>query len=582
MTDAGAHKPSSRRFSLADAVPLIGQLRGYSRRALSLDAVAAYSIAATLIPQGLAYGQVAGLAPAAGLYTAVGAALVFGLVTSTRVVAVVPTSTLAVMTFEAVRGPAADDPGKAAALAGCLAVLVGLLCVAAPLLRMQRIADLFSAPVMLGYLAGSAVVIFAGQIGVLIGVPAKGDGALPKLWYVATHLDQAHALTAVVGLSVVAALLLLRRVPYRIPATLLVLLAATAVSAVSDLSERGVAVVGAVTRDMLLPGITGVTGSELRALLPAAAGIAFIASVETVYAIRRTEVTAAGRVSLGRESVALGAASVASGVLGGFAPSGSTAKSLSARSAGARSQLFQIGVAVLVVLVLITGGPVVSALPLAALAATVIAGTVPHLIDVPGFLRLWRGWREEAAIALVTAGFVVVVGVLQGVLIAVLLAVAQMFRRTAYPHDAVLVVTDPNEPAHEVHEHELPRTDVLVYRVDAPLFFANAGRVTERIRALAAARRPDLRYLILDAEAIFYLDATAAEMIAGLTLDLRGHGCELLLARVRKSVLTIVRTNPYHDDATRDLYSFPSVRQAYAYARNTLQTPNDDGGQDAH
>ena len=247
-----------------------------------------------------------------------------------------------------------------------------------------------AAPVMLGYLAGSAVVIFAGQIGVLIGVPAKGDGALPELWYVATHLDQAHATTAAVGLSVVAALLLLRRVPYRIPATLLVLLAATVVSAVSDLSERGMAVVGAVTRDMLLPGITGVTGSELRALLPAAAGIAFIASVETVYAIRRTEVTAAGRVPR-RESVALGAASVASGVLGGFAPSGSTAKSLSARSAGARSQLFQIGVAVLVVLVLITGGPVVSALPLAALAATVIAGTVPHLIDVPGFLAVVAG-----------------------------------------------------------------------------------------------------------------------------------------------------------------------------------------------
>jgi SulP family sulfate permease len=147
---------------------------------------------------------------------------------------------------------------------------------------------------------------------------------------------------------------------------------------------------------------------------------------------------------------------VASGVLGGFAPSGNTSKSLSARSAGAHSQLFQIGAAVVVVFVLISGGPIISRLPLAALAATLVAVTVPRLIDVPGFLRLWRCWRGEAVLALVTAACVVVFGVLHGVLIAVLLAAAQMLRRTAYPHDSVLAVTNPDEPAHEVDEHDLP------------------------------------------------------------------------------------------------------------------------------
>jgi MFS superfamily sulfate permease-like transporter len=177
---------------------------------------------------------------------------------------------------------------------------------------------------------------------------------------------------------------------------------------------------------------------------------------------------------------------------------------------------------------------------------------------------------------------VVVFGVLHGVLIAVLLAAAQMLRRTAYPHDSVLAVTNPDEPAHEVDEHDLPRTDVLIYRVDAPLFFANIDRVTERIRTLTAASRPDLRYLILDAEAVFYLDATATDKIAELTLDLRGHGCELLLARVRTPVLTTLQANPYHDGATHDLHAFPSVRQAYAYAHDELQTPNSDGQRDAH
>jgi SulP family sulfate permease len=331
------------RFSLADAVPVVGQLRGYSRRALSGDAVAGLSVAATLVPQGLAYGQVAGLAPVAGLYTVLGAALVFGLVTSTRFVVVGPSSTVAVMTFDAVHGPAAGDPAKAAALARCLAALVGLLCVASPLLRMQRISDLLSGPVMLGYLAGAGIVIFAGQFGVLLGVPAKGEGALPKVWYVITHLGQAHAVTAVVGLSAVVALVLLKHYVRRVPASLVVLVAVKVASAVLGLADRGVAVVGAVTGSLPAPAIPAVAGSEVRALVPAATVIALIAIVETVAAIRKTADPGAARLSLARESAALGAASAASGVLGGFAPMGSASRSLLARGAGAHSHLFQLG-----------------------------------------------------------------------------------------------------------------------------------------------------------------------------------------------------------------------------------------------
>jgi high affinity sulfate transporter 1 len=579
MTDNGARSTGGRRFSFRDAVPVVGQLRGYSRRALGRDAVAGLSVAATLVPQGLAYGQVAGLAPAAGLYTVVGAALVFSLVTSTRFVVVGPSSTAAIMTFEAVRGPAGGDPAKAAALAGCLSVLVGLLCVASPLLRMQRISDLLSGPVILGFLAGSGVVIFAGQLGVLIGVPAKGEGALTKLWYVLTRVDQAHAVTAVVGLGAVAALLLLKRHMTRLPASLAVLVIAMVGSAVFNLAEHGVAIVGAVTGGLPTLAVPVVTGAQVGALFPAATAMALIAIVETVTAIRKTT-DPADRMSPTREAAALGAASVASGVLGGFAPMGSASSSLSARGAGAHSQLFQIGSVLVVLFALVTGGPIFAVLPLAVLAATLVAVTVPRLVDVPGFLRLWRAWRAEGVIALVTALGVVVFGVLQGVLVAVLLAVGQMLRRAAHPHDAVLAVTDPAEPAREVDEHELPRSDVLIYRVDAPLFFGNVGRVADRMRALAAAGGPDLRYLILDAEAVFYLDATAAETMAELITALRGRGCELLLARVREPVLATLRANPYREGATRGLRAFPSVRQAHAYAREKGGATGCEGGGD--
>jgi sulfate permease, SulP family len=569
------------RFALADAVPVVGQLRGYSRCALGGDVIAGLSVTATLVPQGLAYGQVAGLAPVAGLYTVLGAALVFSLMTSTRFVVVGPSSTLAVMTFDAVQGPAAGDPAKAAALAGWLAVLVGLLCVASPLLRMQRISDLLSGPVVLGYLAGAGVVVFAGQLGVLLGVPAKGDGALPKVWYVLTHLGQAHAVTAMVGLSTIVSLVLLKRYVRHVPASLVVVVAAVIASGVIGLADLGVAVVGAVTGGLPVPAIPAVTGAEIGALAPAATGIALIAIVETVTAIRKTADPGAARLSLGRESAALGAASAASGVLGGFAPMGSASRSLSARGAGAHSQLFQVGSVAFVLLVLVLGGPIFAVLPLAALAATLIALSVPRLVDVPGFLRLWHGWRAEAVLALATMVAVVALGVLQGVVVAVLLAAGQMLRRAARPHDAVLAVTSPDEPPREVGEDALPGSGVLIYRVDAPLFFANIGRVADRIRALVAACGPDLRYLILDAEAVFYLDATAAQTMAELTADLRRRGCELLLARVRGPVLATLRANPYHEAATRELCAFPGVRQAYAYAQEKLDLRREGGETDA-
>jgi SulP family sulfate permease len=565
------------RFSLAAATPVAGQLRGYSRHALTRDAIAALSVTASLVPQALAYGQAAGLTPAAGLYTAVGAALVFPLVTGTRFVAVGPSSTLAVMTFEAVHGPAAGDPAKAAALAGCLSVLVGLLCVASPLLRMQRISDLLSGPVILGYLAGTGVVIFAGQVGVLIGVPTRGEGAPSKLWHVMTHLGQAHLPTTVVGLGAIASILLLRRWVTRIPASLAVLVMAVVASAGLDLAKRGVAVVGRVTGGLPSPAVPAVTGSEIMTLVPAATGLALIATVETVTAIRKTAEPGAEPVSFGRESAALGAASAASGVLGGFAPMGSVSRSLSARSAGAHSQLFQICSGAIVLFILATGGHIIAVLPHAVLAATLIAISVPRLVDVPGFLRLWQGWRAEGVIALVAAVAVVVFGVLEGVLIAVLLAAAQMLRRSAHPHDAVLAVTNPGEPAHEVDEHRLPRLDVLIYRVDAPLFFANIARVADRIRALASACGPHLRYLILDAEAVFYLDATAAQTMADLTVDLRERGCELLLARVHGPVSATLRANAYRGGATRDLHVFASVRQAYAHALEKMELPREGG-----
>ena len=566
-------------FTPDDLKHPLAQMRGYSPGALRSDLMAALIVAAGSIPQALAFGALAGLRPVAGLYTLIGAAVAFGLLTSTRFVVVGPSATLAVMTFAAVQGRAAANPVKAAALAGCLAIMVGLLCVALAWLRLRRIADLLSEPVMLGYLAGSGVVIFAGQLGTLLGVPASGQGALAKLWSVVTHLDQANAATAATGLTTVFLLLTLKRYAKRVPASLVALAVAAIASAALDLAGRGVAVVGPVGGEFQFPRLSLITGADVRALLPAAAGMALIAMIETIVAIRQTTDPRAESVPFGQESTALGVAGVVSGLVGGFAPMASTSKSMKVRSTRARSQVFQVTVAALAAIPLVSGGVLIKTLPLAALAATLITGTVPRLIDVAGFRTLWRDWRVEALIAIAAAASVVVLGVLKGVLIAVVLALGQLVYRAANPHDAVLGVPGPGEPAREISEDRLPGSAVLAYRIDAPLFFGNVRRVAERLLALSVACGPDLRYLILDAGMVFYLDASAADAMGGLAEDLRGRGCELLLARARAPVAAKLRANPYHHGATHGLREFPDVRQAYEYAGRQLDARH--GGESA-
>lgn len=280
-------------------VPLIGQLRHYSARWARADIVASFATAVTLLPQGLAFGALAGLSPVAGLYTALGAATIFALLTATRFVAVGPSSTMALLTFAVVHGQAGGGD-RAVALTAALSLLVGVGCLLVAVLPLQGVADFLSGPVMLGYLAGLGIQLFAGQVGTLLGFP----------------------------------------------------------------------------------------------------------------------------------------------------PMASTSRTLSARSS-AHSQLFQLIAAGIVAFVLFTGGPLVALLPMPVLAAILVVGA-PKLIDVTGLRWLWRGWRAEGVIALVAVAGVLGLGVLRGLLIAVILSASQLIRRAARPHDSLLAIIDAGHPPQEI------------------------------------------------------------------------------------------------------------------------------------
>ncbi len=548
-----------------NVVPLIGQLRHYSARWVRADAMAAFVAAVTSLPQALAYGALAGLPPTTGLYTALGAATVFALFTATRFVVVGPSSALALLTFAVVREQAGGDDERAVALASALALLMGVCCLLAAVLPLQGAAEFLSMPVMLGYLAGVGIGMLAGQVGPLLGIATPGSDPLLKLWHVLTHLEQVRPLTALMGLGALAALVVLRRCLPRLPAGLVVCLLAIAISAAAGLTGRGVAVIGPAVGGLPELALPRVSLADLWAMLLPAAGMALIASVETVSAVRHG---GTGGISLDRETTALGAASLAAGLLSGFAPMASTSSTMSVRGAGAHSQLFQLITAGIVVFVLFTGGPLVALLPMAVLAAIIMVGA-PKLIDVTGLLRLWRGWRAESVIALVAVAGVLGLGVLRGLLIAVILSASQLIGRAARPHDTLLAIVDDDRPPQEITDGASPHPDILIYRVDAPLFFANAGRIRQRVLALVTALEPRPRCVILDAEAVFYVDATAADTMAQLTADLDALGCRIALARVRGPVLAVLRANPYHDGATRRLPVFPGVREAFTAMRES-------------
>jgi high affinity sulfate transporter 1 len=547
--------------ALTVVVPLAGQLVSYSLRQARGDVLAGLAAAAVLIPQSMAYGQVAGLTPTTGLYAALGAAVGYALFTSTRVVSVGPSSVMAIMTFTAVHDRAHGVAGPALALATGLALLAGVLCLTGAVLRLGNLAELLSQPVMLGYLAGSGLVIIASQANKLVGVTVQGRGTIVQVWQVLTHLNRAHPLTAILGAGCLVVLVLLRRFP-ALPGSLVVLLGAIAISATARLGERGVALVGAVSPGLPVPALPALNAADVWALLPAAAGVALVASAEIGRAAGGLGTYRGVRLNADRELAALGAANAVTGVLGGLPSAASYSRSTSARRTGATTQVFQLVTAGAVVVALLAGSPLAARLPLTALAAVAMTSAA-RLIDVGAFLQIWRGWRAEGVIALVAAIGVIGLGALQGLLLAVALAVWQLVRAAAHPHDAVLAYAGPDQPPREVADDDPAHPDVLIYRVDAPLFSANAHRIRDRVFALAAQRAPELRYVILDAEAVFYVDATAAETLARLAVELRAHSWQLFVARPREAVLHTLHSTPYEHGAAQHLPSFPTVRAAF-------------------
>ena len=522
--------------------PGLDALRRRDLPALRTDALAGLTVAAYLVPQVLAYGTVAGLPPVAGLWAAVAALAVYAVLGSSRQLSVGPESTTAIMTAIVIAPLALGDPARYAALAAALAVLVGLICLLGRVARLGFLADLLSRPVLVGYLAGIAVIMVAGQLGRVTGVPVHGDTFVEQVGSFARNIGATHPPTVALAAAVLAVLVAAARWLPRVPGPLLAVVLAALATAFVLPAELGLRVVGAVPGGLPQPLLPAVTPADLAALLLPAAGVAVVGFSDNVLTARAFATRHRYPLDADQELLALGAANLASGLVQGFPVSSSGSRTVLGDAAGARSQLASVVTLAAVVLVLLVGGAALGTFPTAALGALVIYAAL-RLIDVAEFRRFARFRRSEAGLAVAAAAAVLALGVLNGVLAAVALSVLDLLRRVSRPHDGILGFAPGVPGMHDVDDYPDATTvpGLVVYRYDAPLFFANAENFRRRATRALDAADPPARWLLLDMEAVLETDITAADALAELHEDLTRRGVVLALARVKHELLLDLR-----------------------------------------
>ncbi|WP_280379738.1 SulP family inorganic anion transporter [Nocardia wallacei] len=516
------------------------QFRGYRAEWLRTDAVAGVTVAAYLIPQVMAYATVAGLPPVVGLWTALGPLVVYVLLGSSRQLSVGPESTTALLTAVTLVPLANGDARRYATLAAVLALLVWAICLVAAVARLGILADLLSKPVLVGYLAGTAGIMIAGQLGRVSGVPVTGETIPEQLRSFAQHLGDIHWPTVVLAGAVVGCLLVLGKWLPHVPGPLLVVLAASLIVAVFSLQQYGIRVVGAIPSGLPVPGFGGVTVSDVGRLVLPAVGIAVVAFSDNALTARAFAARHGRHIDAEAELAALGATNVAAGLLHGFPVSCSGSRTTLADVAGARTQMYSVVTVVSVLAVLLVGRGVLAVFPAAALGALVVYAAL-QLIDLPEFRRIAGFRRSELVLAVGTTVAVLGLGVLYGVLVAIALSILDLLRRVARAHDAVQGFVPGLAGMHDIDDYpdaELV-SGLVVYRYDAPLCFANAEDFRRRAREAvesAAVRQGTVRWFVLNVEANVEVDLTALDAVEQLRAELTGRGMVFALARVKQDL----------------------------------------------
>jgi high affinity sulfate transporter 1 len=513
---------------------------GYHRAWLPKDIVAGFVLTTLLVPQGMAYAELAGLPPITGLYTSILCLLGYAVFGPSRVLVLGPDSALGPM-IAATTLPllvADGDPARAVALASMLALMVGGIMVVASLGKLGFVADLLSKPTMLGYLNGLALTILISQVPKLLGFSVDADGLIAEIRGIVSGIAEGAVVpaAAAVGLSAIAVILVLQRWLPKVPVVLVMVVLAIAATSVFGLGARGVSLIGVLPQGFPPLTFPSITASDLGPLFLGALAIAVVSLADTISIATSFAQRSGQDVRGNQEMFGVGAANLAAGFFQGFPVSTSASRTAVAERTGAKTQLTGVVGAALIVLMIVFLPGLFRNLPQPALAAVVITASL-SLADIPATARLWKQRKVEFSLSLTAFAGVALLGVLPGIGIAVGLSMLNVFRRAWWPYQTTLGLADGVAGYHDVRSYpdaaQLP--GLVIYRFDAPLFFANAKTFRDEITRVARTE-PEPHWIVIAAEPITDVDTTAADVLFDLDRSLEERGQSLVFAELKDPV----------------------------------------------
>jgi SulP family sulfate permease len=527
-------RPPERKPVVQRIVPVSAELPNYRGATLRRDLLAGLTVAALALPSGMAYAELAGLSPVAGLYALLLPTVAYTFLGSSRQLIIGPEGSIAALVATAVIPLADGDPGRYASLAALLALMVGGAFLLARIIRLGWVADYFSRAVLIGYIHGVAVVLIVGQLGKLFGLDVEAQDPLPQLVEFGGEVSGLSVNTVLVGIACLAPLLLLRSLVPKFPGALVVVIGAIGASAILGLSDQGVATVGEIPSGLPSVAIPSSDLGDIVLLLPAALGIFLVGFADEILTARSFAGKHGRHVRAEQELVAMGTANIAAGLTQSFAVGASGSRTAVNDQMGGRTQISGLIAAGAVAVVLLFFTEPMQYLPKATLGAVIVAAAI-GLADTKAWRGLARTSGVEAAIAGITMAGVIIVGVLEALVVAVALSILDVVRRSATPHDAVLGWSERLGRYADVRLHPRARVvpGVLVYRLDDRLFFANASYVRGRIHEAIDGAPSPVRWLIFDAEALTHVDATGIAVLKQLIGTLGDEGIAFAFARLK-------------------------------------------------
>jgi len=558
------------RELLGSVVPGLGLLSSYRRSWLSKDLVAGLVLTALLVPQGMAYAELAGLPAITGLYTSILCLVGYAIFGPSKILVLGPDSSLGPMiaaTIIPIVG-ANGDPERAIALASMLALLVGVMTVLAGVAKLGFVADLLSKPTQIGYLNGLALTILVGQLPKLFGFSVDADGLIPEAAGFAKGLANGETVAAAlaIGLLGLILIILLQRLLPKIPAVLVAVIVSILAANAFNLADHGVSLVGPLPQGFPPLTLPGVSLSDMALLVGGAVGIAVVSLTDTISTSSAFAARAGQEVDGDKEMIGIGAANIAAGFFQGFPVSTSGSRTAVAEQAGAKTQLTGLVGALAITLMLLVAPGLLRNLPQPTLAAVVITASL-SLADIPATVRLWRQRRTEFLLSMAAFAGVALLGVLPGIAIAVALSIGNVFRRAWWPYQTVLGRVPGVPGYHDVRSYpdaeQLP--GCVLFRFDAPLFFANSRTFRDQVRRLAKAE-PTPAWIVVAAEPITDVDTTAADMLEDLDEALNAQGISLVFAELKDPV----RRKIERYELTRTIdpaHFFPTIGAAAAAFR---------------